>query len=115
MRRNASCGLVALSPDLAKSLERVVECPLHGRHEELLLGAEEPEDIRLRDTDIAGDQVCRGAVQSGLAEPGDGRAEDLLATFLSRVSGCHCRVHAGKLVTTHKLVNPLAGSGFRSG
>ena len=46
---------------------------------ELLLRAEEPEEIRLRDADSAGNRVGRRAVEPVLAELLERRDEDLLA------------------------------------
>ena len=49
---------------LAERLERAREARVHDRDEELLLRAEEPEEVRLGDTGRAGDRVGRGAVQA---------------------------------------------------
>ena len=53
MRWKASCRSVAPRAGLAEALDRVVEAPLDGRHEELLLGAEEAEQVGLRDAHVA--------------------------------------------------------------
>ena len=70
----------------AERLVRVGEAALGRGDVELLLGAEEAEQVRLRDAGLAGDDVGRGALEAALGEHGDRRLEDLLAPLLSRLA-----------------------------
>src|SRR5581483_174507 len=72
---------------------------------ELLLRAEEPEDVRLRDAGAAGDVLGRGAAVALLGELGERGVEDLLAPLLPRLP--LRRNHRGGLVITHNLVKSL--------
>ena len=72
---------------LSEALDRLVEGPLDGSHEELLLGAEEAEEVGLRTAHVRGDRLRRGPVQPGRAEAHDSRPQDLLPALLGRVSG----------------------------
>jgi hypothetical protein len=50
--------------------------------EQLLLGAEEPEQVGLRDAGLAGDDLGRGPVEAALGEVLDRHREDLLTALV---------------------------------
>ena len=66
-------------------LERLAETARNACDVELLLGAEEPEDVGLRDPREAGDLVGGGAVEALLRELGDRCVENLLPPLLLRL------------------------------
>jgi hypothetical protein len=55
--------------------------------EELALGAEEAEQVRLADAGLAGDRLGRGAVVAADGEMADRDGEDLLAALLGGLAG----------------------------
>ena len=64
-----------------EELERLAEAAGDDRREELLLRAEEPEHVRLRDPGPPGDVLGRGAVEPARGELLERRVEDLLAAL----------------------------------
>ena len=80
------CGLL-------EDLEHVAEAAPDGLEEELLLRAEEAEDVRLRDAGPAGDVLGGRAVQPADRELDPGRLDDLLAADLCALSGLGLRCH----------------------
>src|SRR5206468_1119825 len=62
-------------------LERPAQAALDRRHEELLLRAEEAEDVRLRDPGSPGDCLGRAAVEPMSGELDERRLEDLVAAL----------------------------------
>ena len=94
-RPRPSCRATPCSNVSSVSLEAAPD----GRDEELALGAEEAEEVGLRDAGPAGDRVGRRAVQAGLGELGARGVEDLLAADLCRLA-CR-RHHRGEEVSTH--------------
>jgi hypothetical protein len=64
-----------------------------GLEEELLLRAEEAEDVRLRDAGAAGDVLGGRAVQAADRELDAGRLDDLLAAARRALSGLGLRCH----------------------
>ena len=59
-------------------LERPAQAALHRRHEQLLLRAEEAEDVGLRDPDRLRDRLGRAAVEPVLRELDERGLEDLV-------------------------------------
>ena len=59
-------------------LERLAEAPRDRRLEQLLLRAEEAEDVRLRNACIPSDFLGRRGGEPALGELGHGRVEDLV-------------------------------------
>ena len=73
-----------------KHLERPAHAALDRGDEELLLGAEEAEDVGLGDPDGLRDRLRRTPDQPPGSELDQGRFEDLLAPFLGALSLCDC-------------------------
>jgi hypothetical protein len=68
-------------------LERPLHAALDRGHEKLLLRAEEPEDVGLRDPGRAGDRLRRAAFEAAGRELGQGGLEDLLPPLLGASPG----------------------------
>ena len=71
-------------------VERVADLrvgAVHAGEEQLLLGAEEPEQVGLGDAGLARDRLGRGAVQAPDREVADRDLEDLLAALLGGLAG----------------------------
>ena len=86
-----------------EELERLAEAPSGRGLEELLLGAEEAEEVRLRDAGPPGDVLGRRAFEAALGELDQGRVEDVVLALRRCQPYCHGR----KLVMTHNLVKCL--------
>ena len=71
-----------------------VQGPAHaafnGGDEELLLRAEEPEDVRLGDPDRSRDRIGRAAVEPMCRELDERRFEDLVPPLGRRLAFAHC-------------------------
>jgi hypothetical protein len=80
-------------------LERLAEAPRDDCEVQLLLRAEEPEDVRLRDARPLRDLLGRGAVEAVLGEDDQRGVEDVLAPGLLRLAFRHD--HALRLVMTY--------------
>ena len=93
----------------------VVDRALSGREVELLLRAEEPEEIGLRDAGGAGDVVRRGSVEPATGELDLRRIEDCLASLLRGLS-LRRRRHSSKYSLTRGNCQALrAGTSREAG
>ena len=81
---------------LAEDRHGALEAAPHGRDEEVLLGAEELEQVGLRDADPLGDRLDRRAVQAADGELVDGRLDDLAAALLFGRSRCRLLTHGAE-------------------
>src|SRR5205814_969635 len=94
--RSAHCLQRLLARDLARGLpeelERIDEAAADRCDEELLLRAEQAEEVGLREPDALGDALGRGAVEAVLAELRDRGFEHLVAALL-RGLPLRCRNH----------------------
>jgi hypothetical protein len=71
----------------------VTEAAANGLQEELLLGAEEAEDVWLRNAGPAGNVLGGRAVQAADCELRAGRLDDLLAADIRALPGLGLRGH----------------------
>jgi hypothetical protein len=78
----AGLGVAPARGGAAEDGEQLLVGAVAAGEEELALGAEEAEQVRLADAGLAGDRLGRGAVVAADGEMADGDAEDLLATLL---------------------------------
>ena len=79
-------------------------CPLEAvtdrGEEQLALGPEQLEQVRLRDADRPGDRFGRGAGIPALGELVEGRHDDRVAPFVGGLAGGGGCVHGDNLVST---------------
>src|SRR5581483_8708904 len=97
-----------------EALERLAEAAGDDGGEELLLRAEQAEDVRLRDAGPAGDLVGRGAAEACLRKHRRCGVEDLLAPHRLRLPLGARRCHAPKIVVTYYCVKSVSVSATRS-
>ena len=87
---------------MIRSADQVV-----GGHEQVLLGAEEPEEVGLRDAGPGGDGIGRGPGVAGPGELGDGGGQHGGAALRGGLPG---RNHHAYIVSAHSLTCQAPGS-----